>query len=83
LRRREGMSVEARVKEMVAALLGLDVGEITPESNLIENLGADSLDLIELLMDIEDKYNLEVPDADVEKLLTVGGLVAYVQEHMK
>jgi acyl carrier protein len=83
LRRREGMSVESRVKEMIADELGLGGSEVMLESNLIENLGADSLDLIELLMDLEEEYNLEIPDADAEKMLTVGGVVAYIQEHTK
>ena len=75
------MSIESRIKEIVAENLGMDESEIKPESKFIEDLGADSLDLLELLMVLEEEYNLEITDEDAEKMLTVGDVVAYIREH--
>jgi acyl carrier protein len=75
------MSIEPRIKEIVAENLGMDESEIKPESKFIEDLGADSLDLLELVMVLEEEYNLEIADSDAEKMLTVGDVVAYIQRH--
>ena len=75
------MSIESRIKEIVAENLGMDKSEIKPESKFIEDLGADSLDLLELLMVLEEEYNMEIADSDAEKMLTVGDVVTYIQRH--
>ena len=67
-----------KVKEMVASQLNIDAGKITPESRLVEDLGADSLDMIEMLMSLEEEFKITVPDEDAEKLLTVGSIAAYI-----
>ena len=69
-----------KVKEMVASQLNIDAGKITPESRLVEDLGADSLDMIEMLMSLEETFKITVPDEDAEKLLTVGSIASYIDE---
>ena len=73
------------VLEKVKAILSeqFDVAEdtITPETNIVDDLGADSLDVVDLLMSIEDEFEIEVPDDDVEKLRTVGDVVKYIEDH--
>lgn len=80
------MSVESimkamRIKEIIAEQLRVGENEITQESRFVDDLGADSLDLLEVLMALEEEYNLDIPNEDAEKMLTVGDVVAYVQEH--
>ena len=68
------MAVEFdKLKKTIAEQLGVDEGEIAPESHFIDDLGADSLDTVELVMQLEDEYGIEIPDEDAEKLQTVGG----------
>lgn len=69
-----------KVREILAQQLDIEEDSINMESNIQEDLGADSLDLVDLLMTLEDDYGLEVPDEDVEKIKTVGDLVAYIEE---
>ena len=69
-----------KVREILAQQLDIEEESISMESNIQEDLGADSLDLVDLLMTLEDDYGLEVPDEDVEKIKTVGDLVAYIEE---
>ncbi|MBQ9106820.1 MAG: acyl carrier protein [Clostridia bacterium] len=69
-----------KVREILAQQLDIEEESINMESNIQEDLGADSLDLVDLLMTLEDDYGLEVPDEDVEKIKTVGDLVAYIEE---
>ena len=73
----------AKVKEMVASQLGKSEDEITPESSFIEDLGADSLDLVELIMSMEDEYGLEISDEDAEKIVTVQDAMNFILERKK
>lgn len=61
--------------------LGVDAGIITPESDIVDDLGADSLDTVEITMAIEDEFNIEIPDSDAETLKTVADIVKYLDEH--
>ena len=75
------MSLEAKVKELIVQQLGVNEGEVVPEAKFIDDLGADSLDLVELVMALEDEYGIEIPDEDAEKIVTVGDALKYIQEH--
>jgi len=74
------VDVLEKVKEIVAERLGVDVDEIQPESSFVDDLGADSLDVVELVMAFEEEFDLEIPDEHVEQIATVGDAVAYIQE---
>ena len=71
--------VEARVKEIIVNKLGVDAGQITNEASFTNDLGADSLDTVELVMEFEKAFNLTIPDEDAEKIATVGDAVKYIQ----
>ena len=73
----------AKVKEMVASQLGKAEDEITPESSFIEDLGADSLDLVELIMSMEDEFGLEISDEDAESIITVQDAINFIAERKK
>ncbi len=73
----------AKVKEMVASQLGKSEDEITPESSFIEDLGADSLDLVELIMSMEDEFGLEISDEDAESIVTVQDAINFIVERKK
>lgn len=75
-------SVEERVKNIVAELLGVDKDNITRESRFREDLEADSLDLVELIMEFEREFGGEIDDEDVQKIETVGQAVSYIEEKM-
>lgn len=68
-----------RVKKIIVDRLGVDEAEVTPEASFKEDLGADSLDVVELVMELEDEFNLEISDEDAEKVTTVGEVVAYIE----
>lgn len=70
-----------KVKKIIAEQLGVDESEITPESHFIDDLGADSLDTVELVMALEEEFGVEIPDEDAEKIQTVGDVDKYIQEH--
>jgi len=74
------MSLEAKVKELIVQQLGVSESEVVPEAKFIDDLGADSLDLVELVMALEDEYGIEIPDEDAEKIVTVGDAIKYIQE---
>lgn len=74
------MSLEAKVKELIVQQLGVSENEVVPEAKFIDDLGADSLDLVELVMALEDEYGIEIPDEDAEKIVTVGDAIKYIQE---
>ncbi len=74
------MNLEERVKEIIAEQLGVEKEKITPESKFIEDLGADSLDVVELIMAFEEEFGIEIPDEDAEKIQTVGDVIKYLQE---
>ncbi len=69
-----------KIRTILCEQLELEEDQVTMDSSIMEDLGADSLDLVDLLMSLEDQFNLEVPDEDVEKIKTVGDLVRYVEE---
>jgi acyl carrier protein len=72
--------VEERVKEIIAEQLGVDEEEINPNAKFIEDLGADSLDTVELVMAFEEEFDLEIPDEDAEKIVTVGDAIQYIKD---
>ena len=70
-----------KVREIIADKLSLDEDEKKMESSFVDDLGADSLDLVELVMALEDEFDLEIPDEEVEKVTTVGDVVEYIKSH--
>jgi len=75
------MSVEERVKKIIVEQLGATADEVVSESAFVEDLGADSLDTVELVMAFEEEFDLEIPDEDAEKIATVGDAIKYIDEH--
>jgi acyl carrier protein len=75
--------VEERVKKIIIDQLGVDEAEVIPEAKFIDDLGADSLDTVELVMALEEEFGVEIPDEDAEKITTVQQAISYVQEHKK
>ena len=73
-------TVDERVKKIIAEQLGVEVDEVTPEAHFVEDLGADSLDTVELVMALEEEFEIEIPDEDAEKILTVGKALDYIKE---
>lgn len=69
------------VKEVVVEQLNVNPDEIKEDSKFVEDLGADSLDVVELVMALEEKFDIEIPDADAEKIATVGDAMKYVEDH--
>jgi len=76
-------SIEAKVKDIIVEQLGVNPEQVTPQASFIEDLGADSLDIVELVMAFEEEFSVEVPDEDAEKLQTVGDVIKYIQERAK
>ncbi|MFH1066429.1 MAG: acyl carrier protein [bacterium] len=72
--------IEEKVKEIIVEQLSVNAEQVTPEAKFVEDLGADSLDVVELVMAFEEEFGVEVPDEDAEKLLTVGDVVKYIEE---
>ncbi len=70
-----------KVKEIIVEQLGVDEGDITMEASFIDDLGADSLDIVELIMALEEEFDLEIPDKEAEKITTVGDAVDYIKSH--
>lgn len=77
------MTIAEKVKKMIVEQLGVNESEVTPEAKFIDDLGADSLDIVELVMALEDEYGIEIPDEDAEKIETVGDAIRYIEEHKK
>jgi acyl carrier protein len=75
--------IEAKVKSIIADQLGVGEDEIKPESSFIEDLGADSLDIVELVMAMEEEFEVEIPDEEAENIKTVGDAINYVNTHKK
>jgi len=74
------MALEDKVKEIIVEQLGVNADQVTPEASFIEDLGADSLDTVELVMAFEEEFGAEIPDEDAEKLTSVGAIVSYLKE---
>ena len=73
--------IETRVKDIIINELGVESEKVTPDASFVEDLGADSLDTVELVMAFEEEFGIEIPDEDAEKLQTVGDAVNYIQQH--
>ena len=77
-----GSEISERVKAIVVEQLGVNIEEVTPEASFIEDLGADSLDIVELIMALEEEYDVEISDHAAEKLVTVKDAINYISEHV-
>jgi acyl carrier protein len=75
------MAVEDRVKEIIVEQLGVDAGQVTERAKFVEDLGADSLDTVELVMALEEEFSIEIPDEDAEKITSVGDAINYIVAH--
>jgi len=71
--------IDEKVKEIIAKQLGVNAAEVTPEASFVEDLGADSLDTVELVMAFEETFNIEIPDEDAEKIVKVKDAVEYIK----
>ena len=76
-------SVEERVKQIIVEQLGVDEAEVTPTASFVDDLGADSLDTVELVMALEEEFETEIPDEEAEKITTVQQAVDYIKAHAK
>ncbi|MBF0387678.1 MAG: acyl carrier protein [Candidatus Omnitrophica bacterium] len=77
------MAVSDKVKSIIAEQLGVKIEEVKPEASFIDDLGADSLDTVELIMALEEEFNVEIPDEDAEKMTKVGDAISYVEGKSK
>ena len=74
-------NIEEQVKEIIVKQMGVNKDQVTPETSFINDLGADSLDTVELVMELEDAFDVSIPDEDAEKMQTVGDAINYIKEH--
>lgn len=75
------MSVENKVKKIIAEKLGVEIGKVVPEASFIDDLGADSLDLVELIMTMEEEFEMDISDDDAEKLVKVKDVIDFINAH--
>jgi acyl carrier protein len=75
--------VEAKVKKIISEQLGVPAGDVKPEASFVNDLGADSLDTVELVMALEEEFGVEIPDEDAEKIATVGNAIDYIKAKAK
>ena len=76
-------SIEQRIKDIIVEQLGVNADQVTPEAKFIEDLGADSLDTVELVMALEEEFSIEIADEEAEKLQSVGDVIKYIEEIQK
>ena len=76
-------AVEEKVKQIIVEQLGVDEGEVTPNASFVDDLGADSLDTVELVMAFEEAFDIEIPDDEAEKIKTVKNAIDYINAHSK
>lgn len=74
------MALEDKVKDLIVKELGVDASKVTMDSALIDDLGADSLDTVEIVMSFEDEFDISIPDDDAQKMRTVGDIIAYLKD---
>ncbi len=77
------MDIFSKVKEIVVEQLGVDEEDVTPDASFIDDLGADSLDIVELIMAFEEEFDIEIPDEDAEKITTVGEAIEYIESKIE
>lgn len=77
------MSLEARVTDLIVEQLGVSKDEVINQASFVDDLGADSLDIVELVMSIEESFDIEIPDEDAEKLQTIGDAITYLRERLE
>ncbi len=77
------MEIEQKVKNIIVEQLNVDAESVTPDASFVDDLGADSLDIVELVMAMEEEFSLEIPDEDAEKIKNVGDVINYVQAKAK
>jgi acyl carrier protein len=75
------MSIEDKVRKIIAEKLSVELAEVVPDASFINDLGADSLDIVELIMSMEEEFDIEISDDDAEKLVTVRNVLDYIQQH--
>ncbi len=79
----EEQTIEERVKEIIIKQVGVNKEQVTYETSFVNDLGADSLDTVELVMEFEDAFDMNIPDEDAEKIQTVGDAIKYIKEHIQ
>ena len=77
------MAVQEKITEIIVEQLGVKPEEVNPEASFVDDLGADSLDTVELVMALEEEFGIEIPDEDAEKIQTVGDAIKYIEEKAK
>lgn len=83
MEKEERMAVQEKITEIIVEQLGVKAEEVTPEASFVDDLGADSLDTVELVMALEEEFGIEIPDEDAEKIQTVGDAIKYIEEKSK
>lgn len=78
----EGQNIQERVIEIISAQMGVSKENVKAETHIVNDLGADSLDTVEMVMELEEEFDITIPDEDAEKIQTVGQAIKYIEEHM-